>query len=142
MSTGVTGFDGVLMVGTQNDADPAAATLTAVPSARDVNVTISVDKTEVSDRTSKFKRYCPSMIEIEVTATLTYNASSAAFIADLIGKDTMGVGVLHSTGGEGLYFTGQCFSSDFAQPLTDGMTINISLCPVYVEGAGGEPTFA
>jgi len=141
MTTGVTGYDGVLMIGGADTADPANATLTAVPTARDVNVTISADKTEVSDRTSKFKRYCPSMIEIEVTATLTYNADSKSFIDDLIAKSTMGVGVLHSSGGEGLYFTGQCFSSDFAQPLTDGMTLNISLCPVYVEGAAGEPTF-
>ncbi len=135
MAAEATGFDGVLMVGAPNVADPTSATLVAVPSARDINVTINVDKTEVSDRGSKFKRYCPSMIEVEVSATLTYNANSKVFIDDLIAKNTMGIAVLHSVGGTGLYFTGQCFSSDFAQPLTDGMTISITLCPVYDNGA-------
>ncbi len=49
------GFDGVLSWSATVDADPAGVTLAAIDTARDVNVTIAVDKTEVTDRRSQFK---------------------------------------------------------------------------------------
>ena len=145
LETAQVGFNGLLQWSATVDADPSAvAGLAAIDTARDVNVTISVDKTEVTDRRSQFKRYCPSMIEVEVTATLTYNSASKDFIQKCLDRDVMTIAVLHSTGSEGIYFTGQCFSSDLAQPLTDGMTISVSFCPVKQTGvgAGGPPEFA
>jgi len=136
------GFEGILQW-SATLADPAsgAAGLAAIDTARDVNVTISVDKTEVTDRRSRFKRYCPSMIDVEVSATLTYNAASAAFIQKCIDRDVMTIAVLHSSGGEGIYFTGQCFTSDLATPLADGMTISVSFAPCK-DSAGGSPVWA
>jgi hypothetical protein len=145
LETAQVGFNGLLQWSATVDADPSAvAGLAAIDTARDVNVTISVDKTEVTDRRSQFKRYCPSMIEVEVTATLTYNSASKDFIQKCLDRDVMTIAVLHSTGSEGIYFTGQCFSSDLAQPLTDGMTISVSFCPVRQTGtgAGGAPIWA
>lgn len=145
LETAQVGFNGLLQWSATLAADPStAAGLAAIDTARDVNVTISVDKTEVTDRRSQFKRYCPSMIEVEVTATLTYNADSNDFIQKCLNRDVMTIAVLHSTGSEGIYFTGQCFTSDLAQPLTDGMTISVSFCPVRQTGtgAGGAPIWA
>ena len=81
------------------------------------------------------------MIDVEVTATLTYTAASAAFIQKCIDRDVMTISVLHSSGGEGIYFTGQCFTADLATPLADGMTISVSFAPVK-ESTGGEPVWA
>ena len=141
LETSQVGFNGLLSWSATVDADPSGVTLAAIDTARDVNVTISVDKTEVTDRRSQFKRYCPSMIDVEVTSTLTYNATSKDFIQKCLDRDVMTIGVQHSAGSEGIYFTGQCFSSDLAQPLTDGMTISVSFAPVRQTGtgAGGEP---
>ena len=143
LETSQVGFNGLLSWSATVDADPSGFTLAAIDTARDVNVTISVDKTEVTDRRSQFKRYCPSMIDVEVTSTLTYNATSKDFIQKCLDRDVMTIGVQHSTGSEGIYFTGQCFSSDLAQPLTDGMTISVSFAPVRQTGtgAGGEPVW-
>lgn len=143
LETSQVGFNGLLSWSATVDADPSGVTLAAIDTARDVNVTISVDKTEVTDRRSQFKRYCPSMIDVEVTSTLTYNATSKDFIQKCLDRDVMTIGVQHSSGSEGIYFTGQCFSSDLAQPLTDGMTISVSFAPVRQTGtgAGGEPVW-
>lgn len=143
LETSQVGFNGLLSWSATVDADPSGVTLAAIDTARDVNVTISVDKTEVTDRRSQFKRYCPSMIDVEVTSTLTYNATSKDFIQKCLDRDVMTIGVQHSAGSEGIYFTGQCFSSDLAQPLTDGMTISVSFAPVRQTGtgAGGEPVW-
>ena len=143
LETSQVGFNGLLQWSATVDADPSGVTLADIDTARDVNVSIQVDKTEVTDRRSQFKRYCPSMIDIEVTTTLTYNADSKEFIQKCLDRDVMTIGVKHSAASEGIYFTGQCFQSDLAQPLTDGMTISVSFAPVRQSGtgAGGEPVW-
>jgi len=140
--TNPTGFDGILQWSTNTNADPASATgFATIAEARDINVTISVDKTEVTDRSSRFKRYCPSMIEVEITATLTYNATSQAFIDDCLARNVLTVAVLHSSGGEGIYMTAQCFKSDFSAPLADGQTIEVMFAPVK-DSVGGAPVWS
>jgi len=143
LETSQVGFNGLLSWSATVDADPSGVTLAAIDTARDVNVTIAVDKTEVTDRRSQFKRYCPSMIDVEVTATLTYTATSKDFIQKCLDRDVMTIGVQHSAASEGIYFTGSCFQSDLSQPLTDGMTISVSFAPVRQTGtgAGGEPVW-
>ena len=143
LETSQVGFNGLLQWSATVAADPSGVTLADIDTARDVNVSIQVDKTEVTDRRSQFKRYCPSMIDVEVTATLTYNADSKEFVQKCLDRDVMTIGVKHSAASEGIYFTGQCFQSDLAQPLTDGMTISVSFAPVRQSGtgAGGEPVW-
>ena len=139
------GYDAVLSW-SATVADPAntAAGLAAIDNARDVNVTISVDKVDMSDRASRFKTYCPAMLEVEVTAEVTYNATTKAFIQKCIDRDVMTIAVLDSASGSGLYFTGQCFTSDLNAPPTDGMTINLAFAPTKQSGsgAGGAPVWA
>ena len=139
------GYDAVLSW-SAGVADPAssAAGLAALDNARDVNVTISVDKVDMSDRSSRFKRYCPAMLEVEVTAEVTYNSTTKDFIQKCIDRDVMTIAVLDSASGSGLYFTGQCFTSDLNTPLTDGMTINLAFAPTKQSGsgAGGAPVWA
>ena len=139
------GYDAVLSW-SATVADPAssAAGLAALDNARDTNVTISVDKVDMSDRSTRFKTYCPAMLEVEVTTEVTYNATTKAFIQKCIDRDVMTIAVLDSVAGEGLYFTGQCFTSDLNVPLTDGMTINLSFAPAKQtgSGAGGAPVWA
>jgi len=140
-TTNPTGFDGVLQWTANTNADPSAATtFVEVTEARDVNVTISVDKTEVTDRSSRFKRYCPSMIEVEISATLTYNSTSKAFIDACLDRDVITVAALHASGGEGIYMTAQCVKADYAAPLSDGQTLDVSFCPVK-DSAGGAPVW-
>ncbi len=143
LETSQVGFNGLLQWSATVGADPSGVSLADIDTARDVNVSIQVDKTEVTDRRSQFKRYCPSMIDVEVTATLTYNAASKEFIQKCLDRDVMTIGVKHSAASEGIFFTGQCFQSDLAQPLTDGMTISVSFAPVRQSGtgAGGEPVW-
>lgn len=139
--TNPTGFDGVLQWSATTDDPPSAvSSFTVVDNARDVNATINADKTEVTDRSSRFKRYCPSMLDCEITATLTYNSTTQVFIDKCINREVMTVAALHSAGGEGLYMTAQCFKADFAAPLTDGMTIDVSFAPVKDDN-GGAPEF-
>jgi len=141
MATVPVGFDGLLQWSATLNADPSAATgLADIAGCRDVNATISVNAAEVTDRDSRFKRYCPSMIDCEVSATVTYNASTKVFVQKCIDRDVMTIACLHSSGGEGLYFTGQCFTADFSQPLEDGMTLSLTFAPVY-DSVGGEPTW-
>ena len=141
----LTGFDAVLQW-SATLADPAsgAAGLAAISNARDVNVTIAVDKVEVTDRSSRFKRYCPSMIDVEVTVEVTYNATTQAFIDKCIDRDLVTIAALEASGGEGLYFTAQCFSADFASPLSDGQTISLTFAPAKQTGTGtgGSPVWA
>lgn len=139
------GFDAVLSW-SATVADPAssAAGLAAIDNARDVNVTIAVDKVEMTDRSSRFKRYCPAMLEVEVTAEVTYNATTKEFINKCLDRDVMTIAALDSVSGSGLYFTGQCFTADLNAPLADGMTINLSFAPTKQSGsgAGGAPEWA
>ena len=139
--TNPTGFDGVLQWTTNTNADPnLATTFASIDGARDVNVSINPDKTEVTDRSSRFKRYCPSMIDVEISATLTYNDDTKVFIEKCIAREVMTVAVLHTTGGEGLYITAQCFKSSFAAPLADGQTIEVMFAPVK-DDVGGAPVW-
>ena len=55
LETSQVGFNGLLSWSATVDADPSGVTLAAIDTARDVNVTIAVDKTEVTDRRSQFK---------------------------------------------------------------------------------------
>ena len=141
---GLTGYDAVLGYAAGSTAAPVSgATLTTIEGARDVNVTISCDKVEQSDRSSRFKRYCPSMIDIEVTAEVTYNAATQPFIENCIDRDILTIGVLEVATGSGLYFNAQCFSADLALPLADGQTISLTFAPVKESGvgAGGPPVW-
>ncbi len=140
------GYDAVLSYAVGSTPDPVSgvAGLTVVSNARDVNVTVSVDKVDMSDRSTRFKTYCPAMLEVEVTAEVTYNATTAAFINRCIDRDIMTLAVLDKTSGEGLYFVGQCFTSDLNVPLTDGLTINLSFAPTKLGGPSpsGPPVWA
>ena len=141
----LTGFDAVLQYAPAV-ASPASsvAGLVAISNARDVNVTISVDKVEVTDRSSRFKRYCPAMLDVEVTVEVTYNASTKMFIDTCIDRDVITIAALDSVAGSGLYFTAQCFSADFASPLADGQTLSLTFAPAKQSGvgAGGPPVWA
>ncbi len=141
----LTGYDAVLSW-SATVADPAntAAGLVAIDNARDVNVTIAVDKVDQSDRSSRFKRYCPGMLDVEITAEVTYNATTKDFIQKCIDRDVMTIAVLDATAGSGIYITGQCFTSDLNSPMADGMTINLSFAPCKQSGsgAGGAPVWA
>ena len=125
-----TGYDGVLSFAAGTiTGDPSAASLTVIANARDTNLKMTVDKVDVSDRSSRFKLYCPSMIELEITTTVTYNDSTKGFIENVLSRNEGTVSLLDKTGGEGIYFHCQVFSGDLQEPLSDGMTVSLSFCP-------------
>ena len=130
-----TGFDGSLGIGSA-DADTAlVASYTEVPSARDINVTISSDKSDVSDRTSAFKNYVAGGLDCEITATLTYDSNDATqstIRTACIGRTRLVVGVFDgdlSASAQGIAFDAYVFSNDIAQPLADGQTYSVSFAP-------------
>ncbi len=125
-----TGYDGVLqfIAGTVS-GDPSLASFVTIANARDTDLKISVDKVEISDRSSKYKLYCPSMIELEITTTVSYTDATKVFIDNVLQRNEGTVAFLDKVGGEGMYFHCQVFSSDLASPLAADQNITLTFCP-------------
>ena len=130
-----TGFDGSLGIGVADATLTAVATYTEVPVARDINVTINSDKSEVSDRTSAFKNYVAGGQDCEISTTLTYDSNDATqstIRTACIGRTRLVVGVFDGAllaGAEGIAFDAYVFSTDIAQPLADGQTYSVTFAP-------------
>ena len=130
-----TGFDGSLGIGVADATLTAVATYTEVPVARDLNVTVNSDKSEVSDRTSAFKNYVAGGQDCEISTTLTYdsNDTTQSTIRNAcIGRTRLVVGVFDGAllaGAEGIAFDAYVFSTDIAQPLADGQTYSVTFAP-------------
>jgi len=130
-----TGFDGSLGIGVADATLTAVATYTEVPVARDINVTVNSDKSEVSDRTSAYKNYVAGGQDCEISTTLTYdsNDTTQSTIRNAcIGRTRLVVGVFDGAllaGAEGVAFDAYVFSTDIAQPLADGQTYSVTFAP-------------
>lgn len=130
-----TGFDGSLGIGVADATLTAVATYTEVPVARDINVTVNSDKSEVSDRTSAFKNYVAGGLDCEISTTLTYdsNDTTQSTIRNAcIGRTRLVVGVFDGAllaAAEGIAFDAYVFSTDIAQPLADGQTYSVTFAP-------------
>ncbi len=142
-----TGFDGSLGVAGSEVAELSrslAASYTEVKTAKDVNVSVSADKADLSNRKSSFKMYASSMIDCEITATIAYDSSET--ILDTIrtaclARTAVEVGIFDggvTSGSAGIAFTAYVFSSDIAQPLTDGQTYSVTFAPA---STGNEPSW-
>ncbi len=130
-----TGFDGSLGIGVADATLTAVATYTEVPVARDLNVTVNSDKSEVSDRTSAYKNYVAGGQDCEISTTLTYdsNDTTQSTIRNAcISRTRLVVGVFDGAllaGAEGIAFDAYVFSTDIAQPLADGQTYSVTFAP-------------
>ena len=130
-----TGFDGSMGIGVADATVTAAVTYTEVPTARDINVTVTADKSEVSDRTSAFKNYVAGGQDCEISTTLTYdsNDTTQSTIRDAcIARTRLVVGVFDGAlqaAAEGITFDAYVFSTDIAQPLSDGQTYSVTFAP-------------
>ena len=72
------GFDGKMYYNTGTNAAPTWVEITG---ARDVSTSASADNPEISDRGSKFKKYCAGMLDLETTVTVTYRNGDSALAA-------------------------------------------------------------
>ena len=130
-----TGFEGSLGVGTADATVTVTASFTEVPTARDINVTLGSDKSEVSDRTSAFKNYIAGGLDCEISTTITYdsNDTTQATIRNAcIARTRLLVGVFDGAlaiAAEGVTFDAYVFSTDIAQPLSDGQTYSVTFAP-------------
>ena len=130
-----TGFDGSLGIGTADATVTVTASFTEVPTARDINVTMGSDKSEVSDRTSAFKNYIAGGLDCEISTTITYDSNDttqATIRSACIARTRLVVGVFASellAGAEGITFDAYVFSTDIAQPLSDGQTYSVTFAP-------------
>jgi hypothetical protein len=132
-----TGFDGSMGIGALDADTSLLATFTDVPNARDLNVTINADKSEVSDRSSAFKNYVAGGQDCEISTTLTYDSNdlTQSTIRDAcIGRTRLTVGVFDEkldalVAIEGIAFDAYVFSTDIAQPLADGQTYSVTFAP-------------
>ena len=130
-----TGFDGSMGIGAEDATVTSFASYTKVPNARDINVTINSDKSEVSDRTSAFKNYVAGGLDCEITTTLTYDSNDttqSTIRTACIGRTRLVVGVFDgalAASAEGIAFDAYVFSNDIAQPLADGQTYSVTFAP-------------
>ena len=132
-----TGFDGSMGIGAEDATVTSFAAYTNVPNARDINVTINSDKSEVSDRTSAFKNYVAGGLDCEITTTLTYDSNDttqSTIRTACIGRTRLVVGVfdgplVNTDYPEGIAFDAYVFSNDIAQPLADGQTYSVTFAP-------------
>lgn len=130
-----TGFDGALAIGT-SDGLLTAASFTLVGSSRDASATISADKADISDRSTRYKQYVAAGVDIEISATLTQDGSAplATLRNACLDRTVVKVGLFTSDlaiGAEGIVFDAHVFSNDIAQPLTEGQTVSISFAPAH-----------
>ena len=129
-----TGFDGALGIGTAGADASLAVSYTVLSGSRDASASISSDKADVSDRSTKFKNYVAAGIDLEITVTLT--SDEAATLATLrnacLGRTPVLVGIFDESiaaGAEGIAFDAYVFSNDLAQPLNDGQTVSVTFAP-------------
>jgi hypothetical protein len=135
MPIGCTGFDGSMGIAALDATLTSFAAFTLVPNSRDINVTIGSDKSEISDRSSAFKNYVAAGMDCEITTTLTYDSNDttqSTIRAACIGRTRLAVGVFDramAVSAEGITFDAYVFSTDIAQPLSDGQTYSVTFAP-------------
>ncbi len=113
-----------------------AAVWVEVDVARDVSTNASADEADTSDRRSVFKTTCPSLLTLESTMTMTYENGDTK-IKDLrdqfLARKPVLIAVMDgdiaTSGSEGFVFWANIYSNDFAQPLTDGCTVDVTFRP-------------
>jgi len=130
-----TGFDGSLGIGSAGADIDLVATYTECPNAGDVNVTINGDKADTSSRKSPFKTAVMGGLDCEITATIVYDPNDTT-IATLrtacINRTALTVCACVDSldiGTEGIAFEAHVFSTDIAQPLSEGQTYSVSFAP-------------
>ncbi len=130
------GFDGKLYYNTGTDAAP---TWVEITNARDVTTSASADNPEISDRGSKFKKYCAGMLDLETTVTLSYHNGDTVIAAlrdKFLAREAVQIAVLDGpegeTGSEGFVYYAHVTGNDFEQPLNDGMTVSVTFVPARV----------
>lgn len=137
------GFDGKAYYNTGTNASPTWVEITNV---RDVTTSASADTAEISDRGSKFKKYCQGMIDLETTINMTYrvaDASVAALRVHFLARTTVEVLFTDnditaaSSTIEGYRYFAHVTSQDFEQPLTDGQTIAMTFKPAWEDEGSG-----
>jgi hypothetical protein len=114
----------------------ATASWTEVDVARDVSTDASADEADTSDRRSIFKTTCPSLLTLESSMTMTYENGDTK-IKDLrdqfLARKPVLIAVMDgpiaTTGSEGFVFWANVYSNSFAQPLTDGCTVDVTFRP-------------
>ena len=128
-----TGFDGWIGYNTGTDGTPTWVELEPV---RDVSTSASAGKADVSDRRSKFKMSCPTLLDLETTVTCTWVPGDTALTAtrnQFLNRTSAQWAVMDgdpaTTGSEGWKFFAHVYSTDFEQPLEDGQTVQFTLSP-------------
>ena len=141
--TCMTGFDGKVYINT--GADYENPTWTEIPMVKAVSISSSSDKIDDTDRGSVFKKFCAGQMDLECTMNLSYRAGNATLKLlrdahlERTSKDFMVLdGPESTTGSEGFRFTAKVFSHDWDQPMTDIMSVDVTLAPTYAEDTNGD----
>jgi hypothetical protein len=114
----------------------ATASWVEVDLARDVSTSASADEADTSDRRSVFKTTCPSLLTLESSLQMTYENGDTKIKAlrdQFLARKPILIAVMDgpiaTTGSEGFVFWANIYSNDFAQPLTDGCTVDVTFRP-------------
>ena len=108
------------------DSNPA----TALPSVRDVTVSISSGEAESTDRDSSWKDRLATMREGSAEFDLTNDGTStaqAALLAACIAKTVLAFKFLDATSGKGLYGNFIISSFQYKAALEDAISVSVKL---------------
>lgn len=135
MADGAIGFEGKLYVKAGGVA--AGGSWLEVVRATDVGLKAEAEQIEVSSRASAWKLFRQGMKTVEVTVSVIFDESEAAFIAlrdaflsALPATQKIGVKMLPRTSESGPQFDANVFSMERSEPLDGPTTVDFMLKPV------------
>lgn len=131
-----------------NSGTVASPTWVHIKEARDLSLNMTADNFEVSDRNTKFKMYGHGLIDVEISGKLTFRTNNTncetirgLFLSGCGAEFALMSNTISGADGaaEGIRGGFAVFTNSMEFPLSDGMTVDISLKPCYFEN--GSSTF-
>lgn len=129
-----------------NAGTVASPTWTHIKEARDLSLNMTADNFEVSDRNTKFKMYGHGGIDVEISGKLTFRTGNTncetirdLFLSGCGAEFALMSNTISGADGaaEGIRGGFSVFSNSMEFPLSDGMSVDISLKPCYFENGSG-----
>lgn len=132
----------------RNTGTYANAAWNTVGNVIDLNHKDSAAKGDVSDRSSNFKKYRRGLRDVSATFKLRYDSADddhvylrAAYANAALTDFFIADGSTNTTNTAGPRFWAQVTEFSHDQPLEDGVTVNVEICPCNDTTNTDEPTW-
>lgn len=125
-----------------NAGTVASPTWTHIKEARDLSLNMTAEEFDVSDRSSKFKMYDSGLIDVEISGKLSFRTNNTncdtirtLFLSGCGAEFALMSNTITGADGaaEGVRGGFKVFTNSHEFPLSDGMTVDITLKPCYFE---------